>query len=123
MESFFDTNGIPNLKLNEPIVDTLFKMQLLLYADDTVLLADNQTNLQNTLHCLADYCDDWKLHVNTEKTNIVFRNPYVFHFNGCIVKTVDSFKHLGTIFNYIGSFVMHKKKTLSHKHEKLCFLF
>ena len=58
MESYFDTNGIPNLKLNDPIFDTLFKIQLLLYADDTVLLADNQTNLQNALHCLADYCDD-----------------------------------------------------------------
>ena len=71
-------------------------MQLLLYADDTVLLADNQTSLQHTLNCLADYCDDWEVDVNTEKTNIsIFskqksRNPYQFYFNGCIVKTVDS---------------------------------
>ena len=40
MESYFDTNGISNLKLNYPIFDTFFKIQLLLYADDTVLLAD-----------------------------------------------------------------------------------
>ena len=71
MESYSDTNGIPSLKLNDPIFDTFLKIQLLLYADDTVLLADNQTNLQNALKCLADYCDDWKLDVNTEKTNIV----------------------------------------------------
>ena len=32
MESYFDTNGIPSLKLNDPIFDTLFKMQLLLNA-------------------------------------------------------------------------------------------
>ena len=115
MDSYFDTNGIPSLKLNDPIFDTLFKIQLLLYADDTVLLADNQTNLQNALTCLADYCADWKLEVNTEKIKIVIfskrksRNPYVFFFNGCIVTTVDSFKYLGTILNYNGSFVMHKK--------------
>ena len=58
MESFFDSNGIPYLKQNDPIFQTLFKVQLLLYADDTVFLVDNQTNLQNALHCLADYCDD-----------------------------------------------------------------
>ena len=34
-ESYFDTNGIPSLQLNDPIFDTLFKIQLLLYADDT----------------------------------------------------------------------------------------
>ena len=54
MESYFDTNGIPSLKLNNPIFDTLFKIQLLLYADDTGLLANNQSNLQNSLNCLAE---------------------------------------------------------------------
>ena len=120
MKSYFDSNGIPSLKLNDPIFGTLFKIQLLLYAADTVLLADNQTNLQNALNCLVEYCDDWKLDVNTEKIYIVIpskrkaRNPYVFYSNGCIVKTVDSCKYLRTIFNYNGSFVMHKK---------LCYLF
>ena len=77
-----------NLKLNAPIFDILFKIQLLLYGDDTVLLDDKQTNLQNASHCLANYCDDLKLDVNTEKTNIVFfskrksRNLYVFYFIG-----------------------------------------
>ena len=67
-------------------------------------LADDQTNPQNALNCLADYCEDWKLDVNTEKTNIVLfskrksRNPSVFYFNGCIVKTADSFKYLCTSY-------------------------
>ena len=65
MESYFDTNGIPSIKLNDQIFDTHFKMQL--FADDTVLLAANQTSLQHTLNCLADYCDDWEVDVNTEK--------------------------------------------------------
>ena len=73
MESYFDTNGIPNLKLNDPIFDTfLYFKYNLLYADDTILLADNQTNLLNALNCLADYCDDWKLDVNTEKKIVFF---------------------------------------------------
>ena len=115
MKSYFDSNGIPSLNLNDPIFGTLFKIQLFIYATDTVLLADNQTNLQNALNCLADYCDYWKLDVNTEKKYIVIlskrksRNPYVFYSNGCIVKTVDSCKYLRTIFNYNVSFVMHEK--------------
>ena len=67
--------------------------------------------------------------MNTEKkTNIEFfskrksGNPSVLYFNGCIVKTVDSFKYLGTIFNYNGSFVIHKKHIVAQA-QKNCFLF
>ena len=49
---------------------THFKIQQSLYTDGTVLLADNQSNLQNALNCLADYRDDWKLDVNTQKANV-----------------------------------------------------
>ena len=55
------------------------------YADDTVLLADNQTNLQNALHCLVDYCADLKLKVNTKKTKYCFLNgnqEIPMYFNG-----------------------------------------
>ena len=38
------------------------------YADDTVLLSDNADGLQYSLNCLAQYCEHWKLQVNTSKT-------------------------------------------------------
>ena len=88
----------------------------------------NQTNLQNALQCLEDYRDDWKLDVNTEKQILYFflnknlGNLNVFYFIICIVKTVDSFKYLGTVFNYNGSLVMHKKHIVAQAHQ-LCFLF
>ena len=63
--------------------------------------------------------------MNTEKTNSDFfskrksRNPYVLYFNGCIVETVDSFKYLSTIFNYNGSFVMHKKHIVAQAQKAM----
>ena len=100
MGSYFDTNGIPSLKLYDLIFDTLFKIQLLLYADDTVLLADNQTNLQNALNCSADYCDDWTLDVNTDKTNSVFflnENLEIRMYSISMVLLLKQLIHLNTL--------------------------
>lgn len=43
----------------------------LLYADDLVLLSDDQKELQNKLDILNKYCKDWCLEINTSKTKIV----------------------------------------------------
>ena len=39
----------------------------LLYADDTVLMADSAEDMQNCLNEFASYCRSWKLKINTEK--------------------------------------------------------
>ena len=43
----------------------------LLYADDTIVLAENAEELQLALNALFDYCQLWHLTVNTAKTKIV----------------------------------------------------
>ena len=43
----------------------------LLYADDTIVLAENAEELQLALNALFDYCQTWHLTVNTTKTKIV----------------------------------------------------
>jgi hypothetical protein len=46
----------------------------LLYADDLALISDTVFGLQRQLNILADYCSDWGLSVNIDKTKImVFR--------------------------------------------------
>ena len=45
---------------------TYFRLVVLLYADDTVLLSDNETDLQNTLNIFFEYCETWKLKVNID---------------------------------------------------------
>ena len=115
LESFLKYNHVNNLKLNDNIFDQFLKIQILLYADDTVLLSDNADGLQYSLNCLARYCEHWKLQVNTSKTEIVifskgkFKKSYNFTFNNNKVNIVDSFKYLGVYFNYNGSFIYHKK--------------
>ena len=46
------------------------KLFSLLYADDTVLMANNPDDLQNCLRAFAEYCEQWKLSINTDKTKV-----------------------------------------------------
>ena len=56
----------------------MFKLFLILYADDIVLFANNSDELQLALNLLSDYCDRWKLTVNPLKTKIM-----IFRKGGC----------------------------------------
>ena len=52
-------------------LDIFFKLFILLYADDTVILAESYEKLQDALCKFQDYCKHWKLTVNVSKTKIV----------------------------------------------------
>jgi len=57
--------------LSDNDVEVFLRLYVLLYADDTVVLAENETDLQLALSALYDYCDMWHLELNTSKTKIV----------------------------------------------------
>ena len=44
---------------------------MLLSADDTIVLAESPTQLQSALDTLFNYCETWKMHVNTAKTKVL----------------------------------------------------
>jgi len=44
------------------------KAQLLLFADDLVLVADSESGLQDSMDSLDEFCNTWGLKINTEKT-------------------------------------------------------
>ena len=46
------------------------KLCILLYADDTVLLAESQKDLQQSINLMERYCSMWKLNINVSKTKI-----------------------------------------------------
>jgi hypothetical protein len=54
--------------LSDDVIDVYVKLFLLLYADDTVLLAESKTDLQNALNAMSEYCNIWNLVVNKAKT-------------------------------------------------------
>jgi hypothetical protein len=64
------------------------KLFIILYADDTVILSESQSDLQAQLDAFHEYCLTWKLKVNIDKTKIVIfgsgRTPQnlSFKYNG-----------------------------------------
>ena len=46
------------------------KLYILLYADDTVILAESQEDLQQSINLMERYCSMWKLNINVSKTKI-----------------------------------------------------
>ncbi len=72
---------------------------ILAFADDIVILANTEEELQN-------WCKKWRFKVNTGKTNVVhFRNKRKkktnlnFKFDGVLLDIVEKYKYLGNIFN------------------------
>ena len=47
------------------------KLFIMLYADETVLLSETADGTQRILTCFEQYCNIWKLKVNTGKTKVV----------------------------------------------------
>ena len=88
-----------------------FFMILILFADDMVFFSDNRFGLQKSLDKFYDYCANWGLEVNVEKTKcMVFKNGGKKHkfdkwyYNGQEIETVTEFKYLGFLFSSSGKF-------------------
>ena len=85
-------------------------MNCLLYADDVILLSQNEVGLQNCLKKLEHYCADWCLDVNLDKTKVLIFNKagklykHEFKFNCKTVESVREYKYLGVTFSISGSF-------------------
>ena len=113
------TAGLLDLETSMSDYNVYVKLCVLLYADDTVLLAESAEELQKSLDALAAYCKTWDLTVNLDKTNVVIfsrgkitRHP-TFLYNEGEVKVVDQYTYLGVIFNYNGSY----KKAIANQKE------
>ena len=99
-------------------IEVYFKLYLLLYADDTVILAESQEQLQAALNSMYLYCQTWQLQVNPAKTKVVIfskrkiKEKPVFTYNGENLAVVDDFVYLGFTFTHNASFIKHKKHLL-----------
>ena len=105
----YGPDGSENLKPGNDI-DCFVQLFVLLYADDTIVLADSPEQLQAALSALYDYCKQWKLTVNISKTKVVIfsrgkvRKYPVFMYGDCKLEVVDDYIYLGSKFNYNGKF-------------------
>ena len=105
----------------------MFKMFLLLYADDIIIFSNTAEEMQNSLNLLSNYCERWKLKVNVMKTKVmVFRKGGIlpqrlnFYYNGETLEIVSRFKYLGVVFTCGGSFA-DAQSTLSGQAQKAIF--
>lgn len=109
-----NVNGVKCDFDSEDIV-VFLKLLILLYADDTVLFSDNETDLQHALFVFEEYCQRWKLTVNTLKTKVVvfsrgrLHKNMQFKFQNKDIEIVKEYKYLGIYFSRSGSFAAAKK--------------
>ena len=115
------------LKSSDGIDIGMLKIFLLLYADDIILSAQSSEELQKGLDTLFEYCQRYKLSVNTSKTKVmVFRKGGIlprdlkFYYNGKEINIGSTFPYLGVVFSTSGSF-SDCQKTLSSQAQKAVF--
>ena len=96
-------------------LNILLKLFVLLYADDTVILAETAQDLQKGLDLFSKYCKEWMLKVNTQKTKVVIfskgRQPQNLHFTygDTEIEIVKEFNYLGVLFSRTGHFATEIK--------------
>lgn len=113
-----DVCDATHLVLDTDEISVYLRLYLLLYADDTVILAESKVELQTALNAMYLYCKTWNLEINASKTKVVIFNKRkiidkpVFTLNGEILNVVDDFVYLGIIFMSNGSFSKNRIKLL-----------
>ena len=69
-------------------------MYVMLYADDTLVLAETPQQLQLAMSEIAVYCDQWELDINVTKTKVVvfsrgkIKKQHNFTIGNLVIETV-----------------------------------
>ena len=98
------------------IGDSYRKLLLLLYADDTVIMAESAQELQKAIDGMCQYCEDWNLKINTSNTKVLvisrgnIRNLPSIMFGNNKLEVVFYYVYLGCTFNYNGTFIKAIKR-------------
>ena len=112
-------NGVHINQLYNTDIDLQLKLFTLLYADDTIVLAETERELQSTLDAVHEYCNNMHLTVNTQKTKVMIfsrgkvRKYQNFMFGGSILDVTYEYVYLGVNFNYNTSFIKAIERHIS----------
>lgn len=117
LESYLRNKEISGITcdINNDELRSYLQIFILLYADDTVIFSDNESDMQHALDAFEEYCLKWKLTVNTEKTKIVIfgqgrrKSNLNFMFNRKEIEVLKEYKYLGVLLGQSGSFQISKK--------------
>ena len=99
--NYFNNDVVNDLNKvsTDPVVIGSTSLNILLYADDIVLLSQSKEALQSSLNILHNFCSSWKLQVNTSKSKIIIFNSIsngksflnCFSYNNILLETVTSY--------------------------------
>jgi sorting nexin-29 len=119
LETFLQANNVTGLESISNDLENQFniylKLFIILYADDTVILSESESDLQAQLDAFHEYCLTWKLKVNIDKTKIVIfgsgrtHQNLSFKYDGSEIEVVKHFNYLGIISSKTGNFNLAKK--------------
>ena len=135
LEEFLCENNINGLETVsthcQEHIGLYLQIFILFYADDTIILAETASDMQNTLDMFELYCTQWKLSVNTDKTKIMIfskrkskRNHlHVFKLYGSDIEIVDFYPYLGLLFNCNGRFTNARIKLIEQAEKALYALY
>ena len=91
-------------------------MYILLYADNTVIFAESEAELQSAQNDMFLHCKSWSLEVIPAKTNVTIfssrktKHSPKFKYNGQELAVDDNFVYLGTMFFYNGRFLKNNQR-------------
>ena len=71
LENYLSVNGAACLEINDNDLNVYLKLFLLLYADDNVVFATSKETLIQSLDLFLNYCNQWKLDINYDKTKVL----------------------------------------------------
>lgn len=128
VEFFLSKNKQVGLNIYDRHFDSFLRVIVLLYADDTVLFAESEDELQTLLNDFGKYCDDWRLNVNADKTKVMVfgekaRKNHNVTLNGTRLETVDTFKYLGVLYSKTRSFYQTKRHVVEQARKAMFCLF
>ena len=124
--------GIPSLAdqlleiaQDDDELELYISLFILLYADDTIIMAESADELQRALNALHEYCSEFKLEVNLVKTKVVIFaarrvDDYpAFLFGHGLVKVVDEYVYLGVTFHRTGNFKYTIQRQISQANRAM----
>ena len=112
IEDIFIDNGLSGINVN------MFKLVLILYADDIVIFANSKEELQLSLDALYEYCQRWKMSVHINKTKVIVfkKSGRLTALTKCYytneeLEIVGKFTYLNIVFSTGGSFFRFAERT------------
>ena len=91
-------------------VQSFLKLFVLLYADDTLLLTETESDMQKAVEATLQYCKQNRMCINTNKTKYMIfsrgkvRKTVPILADGKALERVDTFCYLGIVFRFNNTF-------------------